>query len=82
MRNIITLAFLMTLQLLMSCADDSRNSYYNNPCYTALPYTEQMAIDVLLIDEYFSEQGIVFLERLELAFWSLLTMWRWYLHFT
>ena len=59
MRNIITLAFLMTLQLLMSCADDSRNSYYNNPCYTALPYTEQMAVDVLLIDEYFSEQGII-----------------------
>ena len=58
MKNIITLAFLATLQLFISCSDDSMNSYYNNPCYTELPYTEQMAIDVVLIDEYLSEQGI------------------------
>tara|TARA_E500000331_G_scaffold349882_1_gene393846 strand:- start:29 stop:463 length:435 start_codon:yes stop_codon:yes gene_type:complete len=35
------------------------NSYYNNPCYTELPYTDQMAIDVALIDEYLSEEGII-----------------------
>ena len=58
MKNIITLAILATLQLFVSCTDDSNNSYYNNPCFTELPYTEQMAIDAVLIDEYLSEQGI------------------------
>ena len=42
MKNIITLAILATLQLFVSCTDDSNNSYYNNPCFTELPYTEQM----------------------------------------
>ena len=35
------------------------NSFYNNPCFNKLPYTEQMAIDVNLIDEYLNEQGII-----------------------
>jgi FKBP-type peptidyl-prolyl cis-trans isomerase FkpA len=39
------------------CAD-SQKKLPDNPCETILPYTEQMAIDVALIDEFLSEQGI------------------------
>ena len=38
------------------CSDSQIESDF--PCMTQLPYTEQMAIDVALIDEYLSEQGI------------------------
>ena len=60
MKNIIILVFLVSLHLFISCSDNNNmNSYYNNPCYTKLPYTDQMAIDVALIDEYLSEEGII-----------------------
>tara|TARA_X000001036_G_scaffold416169_1_gene432927 strand:+ start:3000 stop:3500 length:501 start_codon:yes stop_codon:yes gene_type:complete len=58
MKNIIILAFLVSFHFFISCSDNS-NSYYNNPCFVKLPYTEQMAIDVTIIDEYLNEQGIV-----------------------
>ena len=60
MKNIIILVFLVSLHLFISCSDNNNmNSYYNNPCYTKLPYTDQMAIDVALIGEYLIEEGII-----------------------
>ena len=38
------------------CGDSQKLA--DNPCEIPLPYTEQMAIDIALIDEYLSEQGI------------------------
>ena len=59
MKYIIALIFLFTLNFFICCSDNNMNSYYNNPCFNKLPYTEQMAIDVKLIDGYLNEQGII-----------------------
>ena len=59
MKNILTLILLISLYFFLACSDNNMNSFYNNPCFNKLPYTEQMAIDVKLIDEYLKEQGII-----------------------
>ena len=59
MKYITTLTFLICLCFFISCSDNNMNSFYNSPCFNKLPYTEQMAIDVNLIDEYLNEQGII-----------------------
>ena len=59
MKYITTLTFLICLCFFISCSDNNMNSFYNNPCFNKLPYTEQMAIDVNLIDEYLNDQGII-----------------------
>mgnify|MGYP001160866037 FL=1 len=59
MKNILTLILLISLYFFLACSDNNMNSFYNNPCFNKLPYTEQMAIDVKLIDEYLNEQGII-----------------------
>ena len=59
MKYITILIFLICLCFFVSCSENNMNSFYNNPCFNKLPYTEQMAIDVNLIDEYLNEQGII-----------------------
>ena len=58
MKNIIISIFLVSLHFLLSCADN-RNNFYNNPCFAKLPYTEQMAIDIAIIDKYLNQEGIM-----------------------
>ena len=59
MKFIATLFFLVYLCFFISCSDNNMNSFYNNSCFNKLPYPEQMAIDVKLIDEYLNDQGII-----------------------